>query len=211
MLTSLLNMTAKTARTTIIIAVLSLLGLALPAGLSQTVFAQSIAEGALSGSLLEGFFDGESNEEEEEAGDTESQAIDQQQNPEQAQDQAQAQDQQQDQQTSQDEANEQNAAAAAGDNTGSIAQDVQGNTIEAADCSDEALICFGNDLVTDADMNQDARVHDVTNENTATFGSDEAENLGVQSEQQDQDQSQDQDQDQRALNVALRLALDGDL
>jgi hypothetical protein len=200
-------MIAKTARTTITIAVLSLLGLAVPAGISQTVFAQSIADEAVSGTLLEGFFDGESNE--EEAGDTESQAIDQQQNPQ--QDQQQAQDQQQDQQTSQDEANEQNAAAAAGDNTGSIAQDVQGNTIEAADCSDEALICFGNDLVTDADMNQDARVHDTAVGNTATFGSDEAENLGVQSEQQDQDQSQDLDQDQRALNVALRLALDGDL
>lgn len=204
-------MTAKTARTTAIIAMLSLLGLAIPAVISQTVFAQSIADEAVGGTLLDGFFDGESTE--EEAADTESQAIDQQQNPEQAQDQAQAQDQQQDQQTSQDEANEQNAAARAGDNTGSIAQDVQGNTIEAADCSDEALICFGNDLVTDADMNQDARVHDTAVGNTATFGSDEAENLGVQSEQQDQDQSQDQeqDQDQRALNVALRLALDGDL
>ena len=205
-------MTAKTARTAAIIAMLSLLGLAIPAGMSQTVFAQSIADEAVGGTLLDGFFDGESTEEEE-AADTESQSIDQQQNPEQAQDQAQAQDQQLDQQTSQDEANEQNAAAAAGDNTGSIAQDVQGNTIEAADCSDEALICFGNDLVTDADMNQDARVHDTNVGNTATFGSDEAENLGVQSEQQDQDQSQDQeqDQDQRALNVALRLALDGDL
>ena len=206
-------MTAKTARTAAIIAMLSLLGLAIPAVMSQTVFAQSIADEAVGGTLLDGFFDGESTEEEEEAADTESQAIDQQQNPEQAQDQAQAQDQQLDQQTSQDEANEQNAAAAAGDNTGSIAQDVQGNTIEAADCSDEALICFGNDLVTDADMNQDARVHDTNVGNTATFGSDEAENLGVQSEQQDQDQSQEQeqDQDQRALNVALRLALDGDL
>ena len=205
-------MTAKTARTAAIIAMLSLLGLAIPAGMSQTVFAQSIADEAVGGTLLDGFFDGESTEEEE-AADTESQSIDQQQNPEQAQDQAQAQDQQLDQQTSQDEANEQNAAAAAGDNTGSIAQDVQGNTIEAADCSDEALICFGNDLVTDADMNQDARVHDTAVGNTATFGSDEAENLGVQSEQQDQDQSQDQDQDQdqRALNVALRLALDEDL
>jgi hypothetical protein len=205
-------MTAKTARTAAIIAMLSLLGLAIPAVMSQTVFAQSIADEAVGGTLLDGFFDGESTEEEE-AADTESQSIDQQQNPEQAQDQAQAQDQQLDQQTSQDEANEQNAAAAAGDNTGSIAQDVQGNTIEAADCSDEALICFGNDLVTDADMNQDARVHDTNVGNTATFGSDEAENLGVQSEQQGQDQSQDQeqDQDQRALNVALRLALDGDL
>ena len=205
-------MTAKTARTAAIIAMLSLLGLAIPAVMSQTVFAQSIADEAVGGTLLDGFFDGESTEEEE-AADTESQSIDQQQNPEQAQDQAQAQDQQLDQQTSQDEANEQNAAAAAGDNTGSIAQDVQGNTIEAADCSDEALICFGNDLVTDADMNQDARVHDTNVGNTATFGSDEAENLGVQSEQQDQDQSQDQeqDQDQRALNVGLRLALDGDL
>jgi hypothetical protein len=205
-------MTAKTARTAAIIAMLSLLGLAIPAVMSQTVFAQSIADEAVGGTLLDGFFDGESTEEEE-AADTESQSIDQQQNPEQAQDQAQAQDQQLDQQTSQDEANEQNAAAAAGDNTGSIAQDVQGNTIEAADCSDEALICFGNDLVTDADMNQDARVHDTNVGNTATFGSDEAENLGVQSEQQGQDQSQDQEQgqDQRALNVALRLALDGDL
>jgi hypothetical protein len=203
-------MTAKTARTAAILAMLSLLGLAIPAGMSQTVFAQSIADGAVSGTLLDGFFDGESNEEEE-AADTESQAIDQQQNPEQAQDQSQAQDQQLDQQSSQDEANEQNAAAAAGDNTGSIAQDVQGNTIEAADCSDEALICFGNDLVTDADMNQDARVHDTSVGNTATFGNDESENLGVLSEQQAQGQSQEQDQDQRALNVALRLALDGDL
>jgi hypothetical protein len=202
-------MTAKTARTAAILAMLSLLGLAIPAGMSQTVFAQSIADGAVSGTLLDGFFDGESNE--EEAADTESQAIDQQQNPEQAQDQSQAQDQQLDQQSSQDEANEQNAAAAAGDNTGSIAQDVQGNTIEAADCSDEALICFGNDLVTDADMNQDARVHDTSVGNTATFGNDESENLGVLSEQQAQGQSQEQDQDQRALNVALRLALDGDL
>jgi hypothetical protein len=203
-------MTAKTARTATILAMLSLLGLAIPAGMSQTVFAQSIADGAVSGTLLDGFFDGESNEEEE-AADTESQAIDQQQNPEQAQDQSQAQDQQLDQQSSQDEANEQNAAAAAGDNTGSIAQDVQGNTIEAADCSDEALICFGNDLVTDADMNQDARVHDTSVGNTATFGNDESENLGVLSEEQAQGQSQEQGQDQRALNVALRLALDGDL
>jgi hypothetical protein len=203
-------MTAKTARTAAILAMLSLLGLAIPAGMSHTVFAQSIADGAVSGTLLDGFFDGESNEEEE-AADTESQAIDQQQNPEQAQDQSQAQDQQLDQQSSQDEANEQNAAAAAGDNTGSIAQDVQGNTIEAADCSDEALICFGNDLVTDADMNQDARVHDTSVGNTATFGNDESENLGVLSEEQAQGQSQEQDQDQRALNVALRLALDGDL
>jgi hypothetical protein len=203
-------MTAKTARTVAILAMLSLLGLAIPAGMSQAVFAQSIADGAVSGTLLDGFFDGESNEEEE-AADTESQAIDQQQNPEQAQDQSQAQDQQLDQQSSQDEANEQNAAAAAGDNTGSIAQDVQGNTIEAADCSDEALICFGNDLVTDADMNQDARVHDTSVGNAATFGNDESENLGVLSEEQAQGQSQEQDQDQRALNVALRLALDGDL
>jgi hypothetical protein len=201
-------MTAKTGRTAAIIAILSLLGLAIPAGMSQTVFAQSIVDGAVSGTLLDGFFGGESNEE---ADDTESEAIDQQQNPEQAQDQAQAQDQQLDQQTSQDEANTQNAAAAAGDNTGSIAQDVQGNTIEAADCSDEALICFGNDLVTDADMNQDARVHDTSVGNTATFGNDESENLGVLSEEQAQGQSQEQDQDQRALNVALRLALDGDL
>src|ERR687896_873652 len=198
-------MTAKTARTAAILAILSLLGLAIPAGMSQTVFAQSIADGAVSGTLLDGFFDGESNDEEE-AADTESQAIDQQQNPEQAQDQSQSQDQQLDQQSSQDEANEQNAAAAAGDNTGSIAQDVQGNTIEAADCSDEALICFGNDLVTDADMNQDARVHDTSVGNTATFGNDESENLGVLSEEQAQGQSQEQDQDQRALNVALRLA-----
>src|SRR3712207_7933536 len=45
---------------------------------------------------------------------------------------------------------------------------------------------------------------------TATFGNDESENLGVLSEEQAQGQSQEQDQDQRALNVALRLALDGD-
>ncbi len=80
-------MTAKTARTATILAMLSLLGLAIPAGMSQTVFAQSIADEAVSGTLLDGFFDGESNEE---AADTESEAIEQQQNPEQAQDQSQA-------------------------------------------------------------------------------------------------------------------------
>jgi len=225
-------MTAKTTRTTMVLAMLSFLGLAVPAGLSHTAFAQSIAEDAVSGTSLEGFFDGESNE--EEAGDTESQEIDQRQTPQQDQDQREAQDQDQreaqdqdqrqdqDQETSQDESNTQNANLGAGDNTGDIGQNVEGNAVEAADCGD-ALVCFGNDIVTDADMGQDASVHDNTVDTTATFGNDEAENIGVQNEDQDQDQLEDQDQDQDerqdqdlhqdqiALNVALRLALTGDL
>ena len=71
-------MISKTRTTTLIIAMISLVGLAVPAGVSQTVSAQSIADDAVGGTLLEGFFDGESNEEEE-ADDTESQETDQQQ------------------------------------------------------------------------------------------------------------------------------------
>ena len=179
-------MIAKTTRTTIIIAMFSLLGLAIPAGVSQTAFAQSIADDAVSDTLLEGFFDGESSE--EEAADTESQELAQQQD----------QDQQQDQEISQDESATQGNNAEAGDNTGTIGQNIEGNAVEAADCGD-ALICFGNDIVNDAEQDQDARVHDVTEENTATFGDDDADNTGIQ--------DQDQDADQRATNVALKLAL----
>ncbi len=178
----------------------SLVGLAIPAGVSQTAFAQSLAEEAVSGTLLEGFFDGESNE--EEAGDTESQEIGQDQNQEQQQDQN--QEQQQDQEISQDESATQGNNAEAGDNTGTIGQNVEGNTVEAADCGD-ALICFGNDIVNDAEQDQDARVHDVPQTNAATFGDDDADNIGVQD--QNQDQGQNQDEDQRAANIALKLAL----
>src|SRR5215207_5592779 len=97
-------MIAKTTRTTLIIAMLSLVGLAVPAGVSQTVFAQTIADEAVSGTPLEGFFD-------------ESQEIDQDQDPQQEQDQdpqpdqdqQQEQGQQQEQESSQDETNTQNA------------------------------------------------------------------------------------------------------
>ena len=181
-------MIAKATRTTLIIALFSLAGLTIPAGVSQTAFAQDATEDAVTGTLLEGFFDDESNE--EEADDTESQENGQQQD----------QDQQQDQEISQDESAEQSNNAEAGDNTGTIGQNIEGNAVEAADCGD-ALICFGNDLVNDADQDQDASLHDVPQDNTANFGDDDADNTGVQ------DQDQDQDQDQRAANVALRLAL----
>jgi hypothetical protein len=191
-------MIAKAKKTTLIIALFSLVGLTVPAGVSQTVFAQSsIAKDAVGGTLLEGFFDDESNEEDE-ADSTESQAADQEQD--QAQDQE--QDQEQDQAISQDETATQGNNAEAGDNTGTIGQNVEGNTVEGADCGD-ALICFGNDIVNDAEQDQDASLHDVPQENTATFGNDEADNTGVQH----QDQDQDEDADQRAANVALKLAL----
>jgi hypothetical protein len=189
-------MIAKTTTATIIIAMFSLVGLALPAGVSQTAFAQTIADEAVGGTLLEGFFDDESNE--EEASDTESQGIDQEQQ------QDQDADQQQDQEISQDESNTQGNNAEAGDNTGTIGQNIEGNAVEGANCGD-ALICFGNDIVNDAEQDQDASVHDVSEENTATFGDDDADNTGIQD--QDQDQNADQDADQRETNVALRLAL----
>ena len=185
-------MITKTTRTTLLMALLFLVGLAIPAGVSQTAFAQSVVEEAVGDTLLEGFFDGDTSE--EEAADTESQELAQQQDQE--------QDQQQDQEISQDESATQGNNAEAGDNTGTIGQNIEGNTVEAADCGD-ALICFGNDIVNDADQDQDSRVHDVSEENTATFGDDDADNTGIQ----DQDQDQDQDADQRETNVALRLAL----
>ena len=187
-------MIAKATRTTLIIALFSLVGLTVPTGVSQTVFAQSsIAEDAVGGTLLDGFFDDESNEEDE-ADSTDSQTADQQQD--------QAQDQEQDQAISQDETATQGNNAEAGDNTGTIGQNVEGNTVEGAECGD-ALVCFGNDIVNDAEQDQDASLHDVPQENTATFGNDEADNTGVQH----QDQDQDEDADQRAANVALKLAL----
>ena len=50
-------MISKTTKTMLIIPVFSLLGLTVPAGVSQTVFAQSIAEKAVEGTPGEGFFD----------------------------------------------------------------------------------------------------------------------------------------------------------
>ena len=225
-------MIAKATRTTLIIAMLSLVGLVVPTGVSQTVFAQTVADEAVSGTPLEGFFGGESTQEIEQQQDPQQ---DQEQDPEQEQDleqeqeqdQEQEQGQQQDQESSLDESSTQSANVGAGDNTGTIAQDVDGNAIEGADCGD-ALICFGNDLVTDADMGQDSRVHDTSVDNAAAFGDDSAEHIGVQDQDQEQDQTQDEDQrpeqeqdleqeqeqdaeqDQRALNVALELALSGD-
>jgi hypothetical protein len=202
-------MIAKTtARTTLIIAMLSLVGLTLPAGVTQTVFAQTVADGALSGTPLEGFFGGDAEQELEQEQDPELEQEqdpelkqDQRQDPEQEQeleqdqDQQQDQGQQQDQESSQDDTSTQSANVGAGDNTGTIAQDVDGNTIEGADCGD-ALICFGNDLVTDADMGQDSRVHDTNVDNTARLGDDSSEQIGVQNEDQDQRQDQRQDPEQ---------------
>ena len=184
-------MIAKTTKTMLIMTLFSLVGLAMPAGVSQTAFAQSVVEEAVGDTVLDGFFDDNTNE--EEATDTESQELAQQQD----------QDQQQDQQISQDESATQGNNAEAGDNTGTIGQNIEGNTVEAAECGEESLICFGNDIVNDAEQDQDSRVHDVSEENTATFGDDDADNTGIQ----DQDQDQDQDADQRETNVALRLAL----
>jgi hypothetical protein len=110
-------MRVKTSRTAIIIAIFSLLALAVPAGVSQTAFAQNIAVEAVEGTLLEGFFD-------------------------------------------QDQTNTQGNSIGTGDATGSIGQNVEDNSIEAADCGDEALICFGNDLVTDADLSADSSADD---------------------------------------------------
>jgi hypothetical protein len=221
-------MIAKATRTTVIIAMLSLVGLAVPAGVSQTVFAQTVADEAVNGTPLEGFFGGESTQEIEQQQDPEQeqeQDPEQEQDLEQEQDQQQEQGQQQDQESSQDETSTQSANLGSGDISGTIAQDVDGNAIEGADCGD-ALICFGNDLVTDADMRQDSRVHDNSVDNTAGFGDDSAEQIGVQNQDQDQRQDEDQqpeqeqdleqeqeqdlEQEQRALNVALELALSGD-
>jgi hypothetical protein len=219
-------MIAKATRTTLIIAMLSLVGLAVPAGVSQTVFAQTVADEAVSGTPLEGFFGGETTQEIEQEQDPEQeqeQDPEQEQDLEQEQEQQQDQGQQQDQESSLDESSTQSANVGAGDNTGTIAQDVDGNAIEGAECGD-ALICFGNDLVTDADMGQDSRVHDTSVDNAAAFGDDSAEHIGVQNQDQDQRQDEDQqpeqdleqeqeqdlEQDQRALNVALELALSGD-
>jgi hypothetical protein len=55
-------MISETTRTALITAVLSLLGLTVPAGVLQTAFAQSIAEQAVDGTVLEGFFDGEDDD-----------------------------------------------------------------------------------------------------------------------------------------------------
>ncbi|HEU4444805.1 MAG TPA: hypothetical protein VFR94_09025 [Nitrososphaeraceae archaeon] len=210
-------MIAKTTRTALIIAMLSLVGLAVPGGVSQTVFAQTVADEAVRGTLLDGFFDGETTQEIEQDQDPEQE---QDQDPEQDLEQQQEQGQQQEQESSLDETSTQSANVGAGDNTGTIAQDTDGNTLEGADCGD-ALVCFGNDLVTDADMGQDSRVHDTSVDNAAGFGDDSAEHIGVQNQDQDQrqdpeqdleqEQEQDLEQEQRALNVALRLALSGDL
>ena len=75
-------MIAKATRTTLIIALFSLAGLTIPAGVSQTAIAQDVTEDAVRSTLLEGFFDDESNEEEV-ADTTESQENDQQQDQDQ--------------------------------------------------------------------------------------------------------------------------------
>jgi hypothetical protein len=127
-------MSAKTTRTAIIIAMFSLLAVAVPAGLSQTAFAQSITEEAVEGTPLEGFFDDEITQE-------------QSSNPSQ-------------EQTS----TSSNAIVNEGDATATSGQNVENNSIEGADCG-EALICFGNDLVTDADVNADISQDENNQEN----------------------------------------------
>ncbi|HZA70771.1 MAG TPA: hypothetical protein VE548_13835, partial [Nitrososphaeraceae archaeon] len=57
--TPLHSMISKTTTTVLIIAMLSLVGLTALAGVSQTVFAQTIAEEAVDGTAGEGFFDDE--------------------------------------------------------------------------------------------------------------------------------------------------------
>jgi len=126
-------MSAKPIRTAIIIAMFSLLAVAVPAGLSQTAFAQSITEEAVRGTPLEGFFDDE---------------ITQEQSSE----------------TSQDATNTQGNNIGTGDATGTSGQNVENNSIERADCG-EALICFGNDLVTEADVDADSSADDNNQEN----------------------------------------------
>jgi hypothetical protein len=57
--TPLHSMISKTTKTMLILPIFSLLGLTVPAEVSQTAFAQSIAEEAVDGTAGEGFFDGE--------------------------------------------------------------------------------------------------------------------------------------------------------
>jgi hypothetical protein len=130
-----LNMITKTARTAIIIAMFSLLGVAIPAGLSQTAFAQNVAEEAVRGTPLEGFFDDEIT-------------------------QVQSSDPSQEQTSTQANTN------AGGTATGTSSQNVEDNSIEGADCG-EALICFGNDLVTEADVNADSSADENNQENNS--------------------------------------------
>ena len=52
-------MISKTTKTMLILPIFSLLGLTVPAEVSQTAFAQSIVEEAVDGTAGEGFFDGE--------------------------------------------------------------------------------------------------------------------------------------------------------
>jgi hypothetical protein len=115
-------MGTKTIKTPMIIAMFSLLAVAVPTGLSQTAFAQSITEEAVDGTPLEGFFDDEITQNSE---------------------------------TSQDQTNSQGNNIGTGDSTATSGQNVEGNSIEGADCG-EALICFGNDLVTTADVDADS-------------------------------------------------------
>jgi hypothetical protein len=124
-------MSAKTTRTAISIALFSLLAVAVPAGLSQTAFAQSITEEAVRGTPLEGFFDNE---------------ITQEQSSE----------------TSQ--TNTQGNNIGTGDSSATSGQNVENNSIEGSDCG-EALICFGNDLVTEADVNADSSADENNLEN----------------------------------------------
>jgi hypothetical protein len=57
--TLLYSMISKTTKTMLIIPIFSFLGLTVSAGVSQTAFAQSIAEEAVDGTAGEEFFDGE--------------------------------------------------------------------------------------------------------------------------------------------------------
>jgi hypothetical protein len=125
-------MMAKTTRTAIIIAMFSLLAIIVPAGLSQTAFAQNVAEEAVEGTPLEGFFDDQITQE-------------QSSDPSQAQ------------------TTTQSNNIGAGEATGTSSQNVENNSIEAADCG-EALICFGNDLVTEADVDADSSAHNNSQE-----------------------------------------------
>jgi hypothetical protein len=121
-------MSTKTVRTAIIIAMFSLLAIALLSGLSKTAFAQSITGEAVESTPLEGFFDDE---------------ITQEQSSE----------------TSQDQSNTQGNNIGTGDSSASSGQNVEDNSVEGADCG-EALICFGNDLVTKADVDADSSADD---------------------------------------------------
>jgi hypothetical protein len=126
-------MTAKTTRTAIIIAMFSLLAIVVPAALPQTALAQNVAEEAVEGTPLEGFFDDQITQE---------QSSD----------------------PSLEETNTQGNNIGTGDATGTSAQNVEDNSIEGADCG-EALICFGNDLVTEADVDADSSADENNLEN----------------------------------------------